>query len=78
MKSYKNWIVLICVFVDFFGASQQVMTYENYKFLVLKNHPFLQKAYNIQMLDMQYREYGDAEPVRGRRPRPPVMNRSSY
>ena len=48
MKSYKNWIVLICVFVDFFGASQQVMTYENYKFLVLKNHPFLQKAYNIQ------------------------------
>ena len=33
-------------------------------------------AIHIQMLDMQYREYGDAEPVRGRRPRPPVMESS--
>ena len=25
------------------------------------------------MLAKQYREYGDVEPVRGRRPRPPVI-----
>ncbi len=48
MKTYKKWVVLLSVLVAFFSTSQQVMTYENYKFLVLKNHPFLQKAYNVQ------------------------------